>query len=237
MEDKFNFNLQDTKEVAITKALSSLDNRTKKYSILLKDLIETIYDIQSSGKLEKKHLDKLEEGIMTSWEYVFYYHSGLYVAKLSYYFKEAEELLINLSHHRDSNIRLRIVIILKAKPSQRVLNEILTKCINDKSKSVRLMVADVILNGNYINYVGLLEERILAEDDLAVIKTINDIISLLKNGYCVHKFENNMYAVRIKLDCGSCSTPMFPEEELGKYTSKEYIAQVQQKQNKLFKKC
>ncbi len=237
MEDKFNFNLQDTKEVATTKALSSLDNKTEKYSTLLKELIETIYDIQSSGKLEKKYLDKLEEGIMASWEYVFYYHSGLYVAKLSYYFKEAEELLIKLSQHKDSKIRLRVVIILKARPSQRVLNEILANCINDKSKSVRLMVADVILDGNYINYVDLLEERILVEDDLAVIKTINDIMSLLKNGYCVHKFENNMYSVRIKFDRGSCSTPIFPQEELEKHTSKEYIAKMQQNQNKLFKKC
>ena len=229
MENKFNFNLQETKDIATKKALSSLNARTQKYSVLLKELIETIYKIQSSGQLEKEYLDKLEEGIMTSWEYVFYYNSGFYLANLSHYFEEPEELLIKLSHHKDYKIRLRMVIILKARPSERVLKEILPNCINDKSKDVRLMVADVILGGNYKEFLFLLEDRLMVEPLLKVKNTFEIIISLLKKGYYVHKFENGKYVVQVKYDRGVVGTPMIEEKDLEKYTSKEYIEEIKNK--------
>ena len=229
MKNKFDLGLREPKEVVTNKAISSLDSRTQKYSVLLKELIETIYKIQSSGKLEKEDLDKLEEGIMTSWEYVFYYNSGFYLAKLSHYFNEAEELLIKSSYHKDFKIRLRIVIILKARPSEKVLKEILTNCINDRSKDVRLMVADVILGGNYKDLLYLLEDRLSVEPLSNVKKAFERIISLVKNGYFIHKFENGKFAVWVKHDGGTTSTPMIEERDLEKYTSKAYIEEIRRK--------
>lgn len=176
-----------SKEEALQEMMASVNKNTEQYKDIIRELILCLYDIQDKGVLESYQLALLEEGMKQSWDYIFFHCSGKFVAKLSHFFKEAEDLLIKLSQDKSSKVRCNSIIILTANPTQKVTNCVITNCISDKSKNVRLTVSNVIeIIGGDENLNKLKEAIVNEKDDLVKIE-LSKNISLIENGYYLQK--------------------------------------------------
>lgn len=222
MDDKYYLSLAKSKEKAKKEAFFQLNKTTERYAELLTELIETAYDIQENKRLEKRNLDKFEEGMRQGWEFIFFHWSGKFVAWLSNDFTEAEELLLKLWKDKSVQIRQRVIINLYAGASQRVVDSIVREALNDKGKYIRGSISGFISEENYIQYLPLLEERLRIEPDDWVREALEKNISFMTKGYYIKPWNDGKVRLQIKTRRGIYGR-IINKDDIEKYTSKEYL--------------
>ncbi|AEV68383.1 HEAT repeat domain-containing protein [Acetivibrio clariflavus] len=193
MEDKYKLGLfldPGREKLNAIKYLSK--TALAKYQTLLYKLIDCIYDIQNNKVLTQSHLSLLEEGMRQPLELIFSEYSGKYAAKLSHNFNEPKELFYKLANDSNSKIRFNAVTLMLCKPTEDVIEYVLSKCVNDKSSSVRRKVADVCCRLNQVKMIGILENQFALEKNESVRRSMDFSIRLLRDGYILEEKDTDM---------------------------------------------
>jgi len=74
----------------------------------------------------------------------------------------------------------------------------LSKCVNDKSSSVRRKVADVCCRLNQVKMIGILENQFALEKNESVRRSMDFSIRLLRDGYILEEKDTDMCNLLVK---------------------------------------
>lgn len=107
-------------------------------------ILNCVERIKKEKQIHSSDLKILEDGLKNSWEEVFYYQAGKFVSQFSFKYKEAEQLFYKLYDDKDYNVRFRLVTVLLNQPPRRIIKEILSKALHDRSLTVQKKAEDVI---------------------------------------------------------------------------------------------
>ena len=199
-----------------------LNKNTQHYKDLLFELVEITDDIQKNKMICEYHIKKLKEGMLQSWDYVYYWNSGCYVNIMSNDFEECKELLLDLWHSKNAAIRQRLISILDYNTSVDVIEQVIKESRTDRSKWVRSAISGHIFRYNLKQYSEELESRISEEKDETVKESLDKAINFLKNGYVLEDWDNDM--VRITYLCKNGQEGIVVnKDELTKFTEKNIV--------------
>ncbi len=161
MKNYYDFGFLNSKSQILDKALSHLSSKEKRlYKNILEKLIECIIEIQSNGSVSDKQYELLMEGLEQPLELVFDSFSGSIVSKLSHVDDKASEAFKELALSRKWKHRFNAVTLMLCRPKTSVINYVLSTCINDKSKKVRMKVSDVVERLNYESFLEQLKKTL-----------------------------------------------------------------------------
>ena len=220
--NKYNLGLTKTKKEMLDEINSTLTKNTEHYRQLLYELSDVLYDIQANKRLTKRHIDKLREGMMRSWEYVWYYYSGHFVSLMAEDFPECKELFLELWHSKDAKLRQRAIYILDSDSPDSLVEQVVNESKYDRSKWVRSAIAGHIFEKELKQYISELKVRVREEKDDMVRTTLEEMIFFMENGYRLKKVDENHSIIDYK--CGNRMIGrMIPNTEIARYTTKEYI--------------
>lgn len=224
----FNLGLERERNEEIEAALKRIIKKTETKTELLISLVNTAYNVQENQTINKADLAVFEEGISQSWEDIWYSYSGRFVATLSNYFREAEDLLIKMSKSKSSQVRQHINSIIserKYAPSKRVFDSVIMNGINDKSKYIRSSTAWTIFQFDRYDMQYILEERLGIESDDYAKDCIIESLNLMTKGHNIKKFDDG-FLLRVKISNRKLKNIFLKEDELDKYRNENIISAI-----------
>lgn len=182
--------------------LAIVTQKTEDNRPLLTELISCTYAIaQTAHGPSEKQLQLLYQGIQASWSNISFWHSGYHLAQLSHYYPKAGDVLIQASQHPRSSVRFNAVMALLAQPAQNVIDDIVGRCIADKSSTVRAKVADVCMRIEDKTKVVLLQKQLQAETNEKVKADLLFAAFWLENDYeLLPGYHKGTYDLRVKIN-------------------------------------
>lgn len=161
--------------------------------------IDSIYNVYEKkfNKLDVSNIKKgLELNHTISWALAEHVNK----------FAENDQTFVNLikelSNHPSSKVRLNIITNCLYNKPEKLTNKLLIRALNDKSKKVRLKVADVMLRLNKKGLVDKLLERIKIETDKETKKTLLWSYELISKKWT---YEPEWHSVSVHLKDGGIS--------------------------------
>jgi hypothetical protein len=181
---------------------SDLNHIYQKHKNQLIEIVNCVDRIQKKGELSDKDLLILEAGIRNSWEVVYYWYAGKYLSLLTHKSEKAKTLFKQLFEDKDCDIRAKIVSILQLKPEKKLIQPILIKAINDKSKIVRIKAVEVTERLEIKKLIPVIKNQLDLENDLKVKKSFDWHLQMLENGFSIEKIDKYGHHIMIKRDNG-----------------------------------
>jgi len=222
---KYILDIRKSKQERFDEINDTLTKNTLHYKKLLYELVEVTNDIQETKGLSDYHCQKLWEGMLQSWDYVWYSHSGCYVNCMTNHFKECKDMLLNLWHSKDAKLRQRAICILDGNTSIDVREQIIAESKKDRSKWVRSSIVGFIMTYDLKQYIPELKQRLLEEKDDYVKESLSDAVSIMENGYILRPLDESRYIIEHRIKNGFRGRVIF-EKEIEMYTSLEYIEKI-----------
>ena len=123
---------------------SDLKHTYMKHKEEIYTILNCVERIEKEKQINSVDLKILKDGLRNSWEEVFCHQAGKYLSQLSFNYKEAEQVFYNVFDDKDYNVRFRVVTALLNEPPRKIIKEILSKALHDKSLTVQQKAEDVI---------------------------------------------------------------------------------------------
>lgn len=124
---------------------SDLKHIYEKHKDQIYQILYCVERIKKKKQIDDLDLEILENGMRNSWEEVFVNQAGMYLSEFSYKYENAKQLFYKLYEDKDFKIRFRVVTTLLNEPHKKIIKDILSKALNDKSSFVRAKAEDVII--------------------------------------------------------------------------------------------
>ena len=162
---------------------------------IISDAIDSIYNVYQQ-QFDTTDVDNIRNGLklnhLNCWALAEYVNE---FAEQNIVFRN---LITELSNHASSKIRINIITncLLHNSPKYLVDN-LLVSALNDRSKQVRLKVADIMLRLDKKQLVDKLFEQIKIEDDKEVKKTLLWTYELISKKWTFEP-ERNSITVHLK---------------------------------------
>ncbi|GAB1855807.1 hypothetical protein MHTCC0001_06420 [Flavobacteriaceae bacterium MHTCC 0001] len=178
---------------------SWLNKNQESHKSVISDAIDSIYNV-NSNQFDTTDVENIQKGLELN--HTICWALGEYVNK----FAENDEVFVNLikklSKHSSSKVRLNIITNCLYNRPEKLTDNLLLKALNDKSKKVRLKVADVILRLNKGNLSKNLFKRAEIETDNETKNTLIWTYDLITKKWT---YEAEWKCVRVHLKDGGVS--------------------------------
>ena len=202
MKDKHDLGLSRTPEIEMKDHFSYLTKTTSRYKKIISDLIIAGYEIQKKKKVTEKQWKLFEEGVRKPYEVVFCHLAGDFLCRLSYNYKQAEEIFIRLSHDKDSMVRFNNLTNLLRWPNKKIIDIVLKNGLNDKSTRVRGKTGDVIDRLQLKRYSRILPAYIEREENAKVKESLKYGLYWITHDFKLNRKDKYGYDVWIKTATG-----------------------------------